>query len=283
MDCLTTRARPAALPSPDGLGYIHAMTTSTLREKPERQDRTVLVVDDQETIVATVRAALEREGFDVDVCGDGPSALRRVRDEPPALVILDVGLPGMDGLEVLREIRRGADLPVVMLTARDDEFDRVLGLELGADDYVPKPFSPRELVARVKSVLRRSGSAVPPATTAAPPGASFADDVWTSMRIEHGGLVVDLANREVLLRGELVETTRREFDLLAMLASSPRQVFSREQLLRSVWDSSSDWQAPATVTEHVRRLRQKLESDPTRPSMLLTVRGVGYRFVPPRG
>ncbi len=243
-----------------------------------------------------VQKRLELDGFAVEARSDGASALLAVGTIRPDLVILDVGLPDIDGFELLRAIRRTSDLPVVMLTARDEELDRVLGLELGADDYVPKPFSARELSARVRSVLRRTAKSAAtagaaagaaPATTAAPPVTAAAvvppSPATAGERIAFDGLVVDLASREVLRDGQVVETTRREFDVLAALVAAPRRVFSREQLLRAAWDSSSDWQLPSTVTEHVRRLRLKLEVDPDHPALIQTVRGVGYRFVPPGG
>lgn len=222
-----------------------------------------------------VQKRLELDGFIVLLREDGASALAAIEADPPDLVILDVGLPDMDGFELLRAIRRGSEVPVVMLTARDEELDKVLGLELGADDYVPKPFSARELSARVRSVLRRSARAATPAAVVEEPATALGD------RVVHGDLVVDLAAREVRRGSRLVETTRREFDVLAALVAAPRRVFSREQLLRAAWDSSSDWQLPSTVTEHVRRLRIKLEDDADQPQLIQTVRGVGYRFVPP--
>lgn len=222
-----------------------------------------------------VQKRLELDGFIVLLREDGASALAAIEADPPDLVILDVGLPDMDGFELLRAIRRGSEVPVVMLTARDEELDKVLGLELGADDYVPKPFSARELSARVRSVLRRSARAATPAAVVEEPATALGD------RVVHGDLVVDFAAREVRRGSRLVETTRREFDVLAALVAAPRRVFSREQLLRAAWDSSSDWQLPSTVTEHVRRLRIKLEDDADQPQLIQTVRGVGYRFVPP--
>lgn len=249
-----------------------------------------------------VQKRLETDGFAVEVRADGASALLAVGTVRPDLVILDVGLPDIDGFELLRAIRRTSDLPVVMLTARDEELDRVLGLELGADDYVPKPFSARELSARVRSVLRRTAKGAAGGTSSASAGApdagagsaavavspaanasAVASPATAGERIAYDGLIVDLAAREVIRNGSVVETTRREFDVLAALVAAPRRVFSREQLLRAAWDSSSDWQLPSTVTEHVRRLRLKLEADPDRPVLIQTVRGVGYRFVPPGG
>ena len=180
----------------------------------------------------------------------------------PDLVVLDVMLPEIDGFALLGRIRRDGDTPVILLTARTEEPDRVLGLELGADDYVVKPFSPRELAARVRSVLRRAQP------REASPNLDFED------------LQIDGVTREVRLHGEVVPTTPKEFDLLAFMAASPRKVFSRSQLLEEVWDSSSDYQDPSTVTVHVRRLRQKLEADSENPRWLHTVWGVGYRFEP---
>ncbi len=222
----------------------------------------VLVVDDEPMVREVVTAYLEREGFRVRQAADGRRALELLASAPPDLVVLDVMLPQVDGFHVLSKLRSGSDVPVILLTARTEEPDRVLGLELGADDYVVKPFSPRELAARVRSVLRRARPQ--PAVT----------------RLEFGPLVVDGRSREVFLDGELVEMTPREFELLAFLAASPRQVFSRGQILEQVWDSSADYQDPSTVTVHVRRIRQKIEADPESPRWIKTVWGVGYRFEP---
>lgn len=228
----------------------------------DANDRRVLVVDDEPMIREVVARYLEREGFRVDLASDGQAALRLARERRPHLVILDLMLPDTRGLDILGALRESGAVPVIVLTARGDEGDRVLGLELGADDYVVKPFSPRELTARVRSVLRR---VEPPTPTAA---------------LEFDDLRIDPTTREVAVDGAAVSLTAREFELLAFLASSPRQVFSRGQLLAEVWDSSPDWQDPATVTVHIGRLRQKLERDPQRPRWLTTVRGVGYRFDP---
>jgi DNA-binding response OmpR family regulator len=205
---------------------------------------------------------LERDGFRVDATGDGSTALELARSRPPDLLILDVMLPSKDGFSVLQELRKTSSVPVILLTARADETDRVLGLELGADDYVVKPFSPRELSARVRSVLRRSNPQEP------------------GTRLEFDGLTIDPKTREVKVGENRVDLTPKEFDVLAFLAAHPRQVFSRGQLLQQVWDSSVEWQDPATVTVHMRRLRTKLEDDPQDPRWLLTVWGVGYRFEP---
>jgi two-component system alkaline phosphatase synthesis response regulator PhoP len=190
--------------------------------------------------------------------------LAKIATLSPELVLLDLRLPSVGGLEVLRIVSAGSrPAPaVIALTGLGDEADRVVGLELGADDYIVKPFSLRELVARVRSVLRRA--------TATPP----------SSVLEFGDLRVDMASREVSLRGERVDLRRREFDLLAFLCASPRRVLTRDQLLLNVWHSAPDWQSAATVSEHVHRLRSRIEDDPTRPRRIVTVRGVGYRFEP---
>lgn len=227
-------------------------------EEPAKQQR-ILVVDDEPTLREVVVRYLERDGFRVDEAGDGAAA-RALLAHRPDLVILDVMMPSVDGLSLLRQLRRSTDVPVILLTALTEEADRIFGLELGADDYVTKPFSPRELVARVRSVLRRT-------TPKSPEG-----------RIEFDGFTVDVAAREVRLEGRVVELRPREFDLLAFLAASPRQVFSRTQLLEQVWNSLSEYQDLSTVTVHIRRIRQKIEDDPMRPRWIKTVWGVGYRF-----
>lgn len=228
------------------------------------QTTRVLVVDDEPTVREVVAGYLRRDGHEVSEADDGPTALELLDGEKFDLVVLDMMLPGVNGLDILRHIRGKGDMPVIMLTARAEESDRVAGLELGADDYVVKPFSPRELAARVNGVLRR-----------ATPKASPAGDL-----LEFDGLTIDNRAREVRLSGELVEMTPKEFEVLAHLAASPRQVFSRADLLRDVWQSSPDWQDPATVTVHVRRIRNKIESDPESPRWITTVWGVGYRFEP---
>jgi DNA-binding response OmpR family regulator len=222
----------------------------------------ILVVDDEPRVREVVAAYLEREGYRVDQAADGSAARAQLDGTPPDLVILDVMFPGASGLDFLTELRAQGDVPVILLTARAEETDRILGLELGADDYVVKPFSPRELVARVRTVLRR------------------ARPIPEVERIEFDRLAIDVPSREVTVDGSSVPLTAKEFDLLVYLAAHPRQVFSRAQLLDQVWDSSADWQDPATVTVHVRRLRSKLESDPANPRWLETVWGVGYRFRP---
>jgi DNA-binding response OmpR family regulator len=229
---------------------------------------TILVVDDEPTIVEVVELYLLREGFKVLTAADGNAALSAVQQQRPDLVVLDLMLPGMSGLDVTRQLRAGGALPIIMLTARGEETDRVVGLELGADDYVTKPFSPRELVARVKAVLRRAQPA---------PAPEPAD----THVIVVGGLRLDAAARSVTLDGQPVSLTAREFDLLLFLMRRPSQVFTREQLLDNVWGYTfaSDM---STVTVHIRRLREKIERDPTNPTLLQTVWGVGYKLERPQ-
>ena len=223
---------------------------------------TVLVVDDEPIVRDVVVRYLKRDGFDTLVAADGDTARRLIEETPPALVVLDVMLPGTDGLALCKWIRSRGDLPVIMLTARGEEADRIVGLELGADDYVTKPFSPRELAVRVQTVLRR-----------ARPVSSNAE------RLELDGLVIDPRTREVERNGKPLRLTAKEFDLLFFLASNPRQVFSRDQLMGRVWGYESAVDT-GTVTVHMRRLRSKIERDPSSPEHLETVWGVGYRFVP---
>jgi DNA-binding response OmpR family regulator len=224
----------------------------------------LLVVDDDPDIRSLLTRLLREEGYETERASSGTEALQMLARQRPDLVILDVVLGGENGFDVLAAIRRTSDVPVIMLTGRDAEYDRVLGLRLGADDYVAKPFSSPELTARVASVLRRTERQ-----------GSSSTEIF-----QYGELCIDLLSREVKVGGELVTTTAKEFDLLAFMARSPRQVFSREQLLEHVWGSSSEWQDDGTVTEHVRRVRRKIERDPDRPRWVHTVRGVGYRFEP---
>jgi len=224
----------------------------------------VLVVEDDQTVAEVVTRYLEREGFTVESVGDGRNALARADAQTPDLVVLDIMLPGLDGLEVCRRLRARAPIPVVMLTARGSEEDKVLGLELGADDYVSKPFSPRELTARVKAVLRRA--------------ASLLDEIDRAETLDYDKLRIDLGAREARVDGELATLTAREFDLLAFLALRPRQVFHRDELLEHVWGYT--YGDTSTVTVHIRRLREKIEDDPSTPRRLTTVWGVGYRFDP---
>jgi DNA-binding response OmpR family regulator len=221
----------------------------------------ILVVDDEPDIRALLVRYLEMEGYQVDEAADAKGAFEALAANPPDLVLLDVMLSPDDGLEVLSQLRKESDVAVILLTGRGAEADRVVGLKLGADDYVVKPFSPAEVEARIASVLRR----VRPA-------------VATSLVFE--GLTIGQATREVMVDGKLVTLTAKEFDLLNFLASSPRQVFTREQLLDRVWNSSSEWQGSGTVTEHIRRLRSRIEADPDHPRWITTVWGVGYRFNP---
>jgi two-component system phosphate regulon response regulator PhoB len=220
-------------------------------------------VDDDPDVRAYLVRVLDEEGYDVDTAPNGRAALAAVAARRPDVVLLDIMLAGESGLELLAELRRHDDVPIILVTGRGAEVDRVLGLRLGADDYVVKPFSFPELSARIASVLRRS------APRAAGPS-----------QLAFGSLVIDPGSREVLVDGSLVPTTAKEFDLLSFLAGSPRQVFTRQQLLEHVWASSSNWQDAATVTEHIRRLRLKIEEDPDAPKRIATVRGVGYRFEP---
>ncbi len=225
----------------------------------------VLVVEDDPNISEVVVRYLAREGLEVTAVADGRDALDAAAARWPDLVVLDLMLPGIDGLEVCRRLRARAPVPVIMLTARGDEEDRVLGLELGADDYVVKPFSPRELTARVRAVLRRA------VATGVPDG--FGVDI-----IEHDDVRIDLPAREVTRAAEHVTLTAREFDLLAHVARHPRKAFTREELLERVWGYS--FGDTATVTVHVRRLREKIEVTPSEPRHLVTVWGVGYRWDP---
>ena len=227
----------------------------------ELAGRRVLVVDDEPMVREVVCAYLAREGFAVDEATNGREAIEMIDRGHPDLVVLDVMLPELDGLSVLSEVRKRSGVPVILLTARIEEPDRVAGLDLGADDYVVKPFSPRELTARVRTVLKRTLGVRGP-----------------QQRLAFDGLVIDGTSREVTVGDEVVELTPKEFDLLTFLASSPRQVFSRGQLLEQVWDSSSEWQDPSTVTVHVRRIRQKIEDNADDPRWVTTVWGVGYRF-----
>jgi DNA-binding response OmpR family regulator len=238
----------------------------------------VLVVDDEADVRLLLRRILEAEGFQVFDADGALSATHELgASQPPDIVLLDIGLPGVDGMEVLTRIRRGSDVPVIMLTGRGDQEDRVAGLRGGADDYVVKPFVADELLARIESVLRRSG----PVNGHIMNGHDERGQAQTAdPALEFPGLTIDAAAREVHVAGERVPMTAREFDLLLFLARSPRQVFTRDQLLHHVWDSSGEWQDDATVTEHVRRIRHKIEVDPDEPTWVVTVRGVGYRFEP---
>ena len=231
----------------------------------------IVVVDDDPTVADVVGRYLVRDGHTVECVHDGQEALRRIAERQPDLVVLDLMLPGIDGLEVCRRLRERWPIPVVMLTALGDETDRLAGFEIGADDYVTKPFSPRELAMRVRSVLRRSRSS-------APAGAADAPGPGDAGLLQDRDVIVDLAAHEVRISGKLVQLTSREYDLLVFLLRNPRQAFTREQLLSEVWGWT--FGDTSTVTVHVRRLREKLESDPTMPRRIVTVWGVGYRYEP---
>ena len=232
---------------------------------------TILVVDDEPTIVEVVELYLRREGFAVVTAADGNAALVAIERQRPDLIVLDLMLPGVSGLELTARLRASGGPPIIVLTARSEETDRVVGLELGADDYVTKPFSPRELVARVRAVLRRSAQAAAPAAPSIP-----------AHIIALGGLRLDTAARSVSLDGRPIALTVREFDLLAFLLQHPGQVFTREQLLDQVWGYTFASEL-STVTVHVRRLREKIEADPANPTYLQTVWGVGYRMMKDEG
>jgi DNA-binding response OmpR family regulator len=221
---------------------------------------TVLVVDDDPIVCDVVVRYLERDGFRTLAAADGEAARAILERESPSLVVLDVMLPGIDGLSLCRWIRASSDLPVILLTARGEEADRIVGLELGADDYVTKPFSPRELATRVRTVLRRTTSTPAPAE-----------------RLEIGELTLNAATREAYRNSELLRLTVKEFDLLWFLASNPNHVFSRDQLMDRVWGYAAALDT-GTVTVHVRRLREKIERNPARPQLIETVWGVGYRL-----
>ncbi len=222
----------------------------------------ILVVDDEPHIVELVRYNLLQEGYEVIAAGDGATALERARSERPDLIVLDLMLPGPDGLDVCRQLRREAAVPIIMLTAKSGELERVVGLELGADDYVTKPFSPRELVARVRAVLRRRIREV--ASPAQEP-------------LQVGSLRLDPTTHEVTLLGRAVDLTAREFDLLRLLIRYPNRVFTRDFLLEHLWGYDF-YGSTRTVDMHVSRLREKIEDDPTHPTYIVTVRGVGYKL-----
>ncbi len=240
---------------------------------PERPTR-ILVVEDEESYREALQAGLGKEGFEVELAADGLEALRRFAERPPDLVLLDLMLPGMAGTEVCRRIRQMAPVPVIMVTALDAEVDVVLGLELGAADYVTKPYRLRELVARIQAVLRRvSPPDLPDIRWERPEPAAVAEVVVA------GPVAVDFGRREVTRDGRVVHLSRREFDLLALLLSPPGQVRTREELIDRLW-TGLDLADTRTLDTHVRRLRVKLEHDPADPEYLVTVRGVGFRFDP---
>ena len=235
----------------------------------------VLVVDDEQKLVSLVRSYLQAEGYEVLEAFDGNTALEIARTNRPDLVVLDVMLPGLDGIEVCRRLRQFSDAYVLMLTARAEEIDKIIGLSVGADDYLTKPFSPRELVARVKAMLRRAQQGG--ITTQVMPDMPDMPD--TPPPLVLGDLAIDTASHEVFMRGQLVHLTPREFDLLATLAAQPGRVFTRDQLLQQVW--GEEYYGDHVVDVNVTHLRKKLDDDPTDPKFIETVRGVGYRFKAP--
>jgi DNA-binding response OmpR family regulator len=232
-------------------------------EENAMNEPTILVVDDEPSISEVVSIYLRRAGYQVVIARDGQAALEALEKQPPDLVVLDLMLPKVDGLEIARRLRAEGDTPIIMLTARRGETDRILGLEMGADDYVVKPFSPQELVSRVRAVLRRTLGTTPS----------------TEQPLTFGDLRIDPQTRLVEVNGEETSLTAKEFDLLWVLARHPRQVFNRDQLLDLVW-GLTEYIDPSTVTVHVRRLREKVELDPSKPRHVQTVWGVGYKFEP---
>jgi DNA-binding response OmpR family regulator len=230
---------------------------------PDRAPR-ILLVDDEQPIQTLLSFPLQRDGYEVVVASDGREALARYEEQPPDLVVLDLMLPRMDGLEVCKRLRaKGETVPIIMLTAKSEEIDKVLGLELGADDYITKPFSMREFRSRVKAALRRAGMRQ-----------NDADD---ERALEIRGLRIDPAKRTVTRDGESVTCTYVEFEILRALAQGPGRVFTRDMLLSRVWGDSA-FRDPRTIDVHIRHLREKLEADPKEPEFIFTVRGVGYRF-----
>jgi DNA-binding response OmpR family regulator len=226
---------------------------------------TILLVDDEDSIQTLLTYPLQRDGYRVVQARDGEEALRRFAEEAVDLVVLDVMLPRLDGLEVCKRLRSQSNVPIIMLTARGEELDKVLGLELGADDYITKPFSIREFRSRVRALLRRA---------ATPPASGEREEV-----IERGDLRIDVPRRTVQIRGEIVQLTFIEFEMLTVLASSPGVVFSRRELLERL-RGGSDYREPRTIDVHIRHLREKIERDPSNPELILTIRGAGYRFRP---
>jgi len=223
----------------------------------------ILVVDDEETIREVLRRYLEKDNYQIFEAADGYQALDLLKEEEPDLMVLDLMLPGMDGLSLTRHIRNTRPIPIIMLTAKGEEADRIRGLDMGADDYITKPFSPKEVVSRVRAVLRRvKGDHSSPSQPA----------------LEFDRLVINPASRTVKVDHQPVNLTAKEFDLLAFFARNPQQVFSRTQLLRQVWGDAL-YTDPSTVTVHIRRLREKIEKNPSEPEHILTVWGVGYKFV----
>lgn len=227
--------------------------------------KTILVVEDEASIAEVVSLYLKRADYNVQIASNGKQAMNILERQPPDFVILDLMLPEVDGLSLIRWLRERSNVPVIMLTARREEIDRISGLEMGADDYVVKPFSPQELVSRVRAVFRRLGQE--------------AGEVQAGRPLSFDGLVIDPGSRAVTVKNAEVELTVKEFDMLYLLARHPKQVFTRDQLLERVW-GGAQYIDPGTVTVHVRRLREKIEEDPSNPVRLLTVWGVGYKFEP---
>jgi DNA-binding response OmpR family regulator len=225
-------------------------------------EHSILVVEDEPSIAEVVSLYLKRAGYQVTMVNDGQAALAELGQRLPGLVILDIMLPGVDGFGIIRWLRDRSDVPVILLTSRREESDRIAGLEMGADDYVVKPFSPQELVSRVRAVLRRTHSG---------------SNGETDTPLVFAGIRIEPQTRIVNVRGEEISLTVKEFDMLYYLARHPRQVFSRDQLLDAVW-GLSDYIDPSTVTVHIRRLREKIEIDPSNPAHLMTVWGVGYKL-----
>jgi len=224
----------------------------------------ILVVDDEKLIVDSLRYSLRKEGYEVVVAYEGPEAIAQVHSEKPDLIVLDLMLPGMDGWEVCRTIRQESTVPILMLTARGEEMDRVIGLEIGADDYLVKPFSFRELLARIRATLRRAGYVKPPETE----------------MLTIGSITLDPASHRVLREGHEIELTRKEYDLLYVLMERAGRVIPRNEIIDLVWDT--DWIGDTrTLDVHIRRLREKIEATPGKPRYVQTVRGVGYRFATP--
>ena len=231
---------------------------------------TILVVEDEPSIAEVVGLYLQRAGYQVRTAADGKIAMTALENELPDLVILDLMLPEIDGLSLTRWLRERSDVPIIMLTARREEIDRIAGLEMGADDYVVKPFSPQELVSRVRAVMRRlkrasSQDGQAPASTELP--------------LTYGELTIDAPSRTVTVSGKDIPLTAKEFDMLYLLAQHPKQVYTREQLLDRVW-GGAEYIDPGTVTVHIRRVREKIEADPSKPVRLVTVWGIGYKFEP---
>jgi DNA-binding response OmpR family regulator len=222
----------------------------------------ILIIDDEPLIVESVSYNLKQEGYEILTASDGETGLKLALAEEPDLILLDLMLPELNGMEVCRQIRKTSEIPIIMLTAKEGEIDRILGLELGADDYVVKPFSMRELLARVKSVLKRFGAGPKTVETA---------------NLVNGDLVIDLLGHEVTVKGRKVDLSSKEFDLLRILVKHPGQVLSREQLLNLVWGNDF-YGDNRTVDVHIRWLREKIEDDPGEPKYILTIRGVGYKF-----